>query len=167
MKLDSRKYFGCCHAPGHHEGDISNSIRLTYFDALISNEHSGQFSRKSKIIHIKSICFHKDNARKINLEFLASIVIHSFSSHLDTCQCGHATTDEISEPLQSLVTKNSFEILEKDHFARQGKRSCNVLREIQKFTKRKRKKRGQSRLGKKENLGFFDFSATFLFLAAL
>ena len=46
MKLDSRKYFG--YAPGHHEGDISNSIRLTYFDALISNKHSGQLLGKSK-----------------------------------------------------------------------------------------------------------------------
>ena len=48
MKLDSRKYFGCCHAPGHYESDISNSIRLTYFDALISNKHSGQLLGKSK-----------------------------------------------------------------------------------------------------------------------
>ena len=78
MKLDSRKYFGRCHAPGHYESDISNSVRLTYFDALISNKHSSQLSGTSKNLHTQSICFNRDNTRKINLEFLTSIVIHSF-----------------------------------------------------------------------------------------
>ena len=54
MKLDSRKYFGRCHAPGHYESDISNSIRLTYVDALISNKHSGQLSGKSKKIYTRN-----------------------------------------------------------------------------------------------------------------
>ena len=39
-------YLTC--TPGHYESDISNSIRLTYFDALISNKHSGQLLGKSK-----------------------------------------------------------------------------------------------------------------------
>ena len=74
MKFDS----SCCHAPGHYESDISNSGRLTYFDALISNKHSGQLSGTSKNLHTQSICFNRDNTQEANLEFLASIVSHSF-----------------------------------------------------------------------------------------
>ena len=77
LKFDDRKYFGCCHALGHHERNISNFTDLTHIN----------FHENPTNLHTLSIHWSRDNANKSIPQVFGHLRNTQFS-HLSPCQCG-------------------------------------------------------------------------------
>ena len=76
LKFDDRKYFGCCHALGHHERNISNFTDLTHIN----------FHENPTNLHTLSIHWSRDNASK-SIPRVFGHLRNSQFSHLSPCQC--------------------------------------------------------------------------------
>ena len=76
LKFDDRKYFGCCHALGHHERNISNFTDLTNIN----------FHENPTNLHTLSIHWSRDNASK-SIPRVFGHLRNSQFSHLSPCHC--------------------------------------------------------------------------------
>ena len=142
LKFDDRKYFGCCHALGHHERNISNFTDLTHIN----------FHENPTNLHTLSIHWSRDKANKSIPQVFGHLRNSQFS-HLSPWQCGKDADQRnaTSNPPVCFVDLQWI------------KRSPKI------HTQKLKEKVGKRSWGEKENLDFYFFGpcslTTILFLA--
>ena len=81
LNLDNRKYFGGCHAPGHHKRNIlnfinaSHSLVLLYSKNILADIYENPTTLNTLLINLS---IDNPQKKKTNLEFLALKEISRF-----------------------------------------------------------------------------------------
>ena len=115
------------------------------------------YQENPKNLHTQSICFNRDNTWKINLEFLTSIVIHSFCisfRRVPMRSCHHQWN--IGPPWKSCDKELLWDSRERS-FRETGKTKLECVKGNPKIYREKQNEKRTTQAREKRTLQFFRF----------